>query len=74
MTNTERIETLAKIQAHLATEGNKIQVCTYTRATLYDHRHANLFKITSTGLFVARGKSWDCIDYCGIRYGTTVKA
>jgi hypothetical protein len=70
-TPTER---LAEIQAHLATKGNKVMVCTYTRGTVYDHRHIGMFKATEKNLFVQRGKAWDCIDGCGIRFGTTKTA
>lgn len=61
---------LARIQAHLAVRGNKIMICTYTRATVYDSRHVGMFRATERSLYVQRGRSWDCIDYCGIRFGT----
>ena len=57
----------ARITRHLA-RGGKIAVCTYTRTTVYDDRHAEMFSATKAGVYVRRGKGWDCIDYCAIRF------
>ena len=59
--------TAAKIAAHL-TSGGKVLVCTYTRATVYSRRHADMFRATSSRLYVRKGTHWDCIDYCAIRF------
>lgn len=52
--------------------GGIVTIATYTRAAHYDRRHANMFKVTRTGVFVQRGKSWDCFAdgtvMCGIRF------
>jgi hypothetical protein len=71
-------EKLIAIQAHLAAEGNKVQVATHLRATLYDHRHASMFRVSGTDLQVQRGRAWDCIASdrvhlnVAIRYGREV--
>ena len=54
------------IQYHLA-KGRTIHVCTYTKATAYKAKHANMFKATKDGAFVQSGKSWLCINHCAIR-------
>ncbi len=56
----------ARISAHLSA-GGRVVVGTYTRATVYTRRHADLFRATREGLYVRRGKGWDCIDHCAIR-------
>ena len=57
---------VAWIKAQLAA-GRIVQLATYTKATRYDARHADMFKATKAGAFVRRGKSWDCIDYCALQ-------
>jgi hypothetical protein len=57
---------IAWIKAQLAA-GRIVQLATYTKATNYDARHADMFKATKAGAFVRRGKSWDCIDLCELR-------
>jgi hypothetical protein len=57
---------IAWIKAHLAA-GCIAQLATYTKATNYHARHADMFKETKTGAFVRRGKSWDCIDLCELQ-------
>jgi hypothetical protein len=47
---------VAWIKAQL-TAGRIVQLATYTKATNYDARHANMFKATKAGAFVQRGKS-----------------
>ena len=49
---------VAWIKAQLAA-GRIVQLTTYTKATSYDPRHADMFKATKAGAFVRRGKSWD---------------
>jgi hypothetical protein len=56
---------LAWIQARLA-EGYTVQTSTYLRSVRYKAKHADMFKATKAGLFVQRGKNWDCIDFCKI--------
>lgn len=56
---------IAAIVGHL-NAGHTVYVCTMTRATKFDRRHVAMFMATRTGALVQRGKSWDCIDYCGI--------
>lgn len=47
--------------------GNEVAICTQTRATVFKAKHVNMFKATKSGAYVQRGKSWDCIDFCGIK-------
>lgn len=62
---------VAKIKAHLGS-GGVVIVSTMTRAVEYKTKHSEMFKATRTGVYVARGKSWDCIDYSNIRFGRYV--
>lgn len=57
---------IAWIKARLA-EGATVQLTTYTRATRYTAKHAEMFRATKTGALVQRGKRWDCIDGCDVR-------
>jgi hypothetical protein len=63
----ESRRTAARIAAHL-NSGGKVVVATYTRASVYSRKHADMFRATSSGLHVRTGKRWDCIDYCAIRF------
>ena len=59
---------LEKIQNHLK-QGGTVVVSTYCRAWQFDGpKYAEYFRQDSKGsLYMRRGKSWDCIDYCAIR-------
>ena len=46
--------------------GKTVQISTYTRATRYKAKHADMFKANATGAYVQAGKRWDCIDFCKI--------
>lgn len=69
-TTVTAAEKLNKIQTHLAVAANKVLVATAWKATLYSTKHIGMFKVAGTSLYVQRGKVWDCIDYCAIRFGT----
>jgi hypothetical protein len=56
-----------KIQATFAA-GGIVTVATATRATHYNAKHSEMFRVTRTGVYIQRGKSWDCIDLCGFRF------
>ncbi len=71
--HTARV-TVARIQAHLRSQG-VVVVATYTKATYYREAwHADLFKANRAGAWVKRGKLWDCIDGCAIKFGRSVVA
>lgn len=73
MSNADKaIEKLVAIQTHLSVPGNKIMVATHLKATVYGVQHKAMFKATDSGLFVQRGRAWDCIDYAAIKFGRTV--
>lgn len=57
---------LAAILGHLAVDG-RVVVATPLKATVYTKKHATMFKAHKGSVYVQRGKSWDCIDYCAIR-------
>lgn len=57
-----------RIVSHLENDGG-VQISTYTKSTLYEKKHIKMFKVTQNGAWVQRGKKWDCIDYCSIRFG-----
>lgn len=67
ITKPTAAERLAEIQEALRA-GLRVQVTTYLKSTVYDGRHLAMFKATEKSLYVQRGKNWDCIDYCGIRF------
>lgn len=56
-----------KIISTLENDG-VVTIATYTHARHYEKKHLDLFRCTSTGVYIKRGKSWDCIDYCGFRF------
>lgn len=56
---------VAWIQSQLAA-GRTVYLTTYTRSTTYTAKHSDWFKADRSGAYVRRGKSWDCIDYCGL--------
>jgi hypothetical protein len=60
-------ERLAQIQAHLANKGH-IMIVTYTKATIYNHKHLHLFSATETDLVVQRGKHTECLNFTTIRF------
>lgn len=66
-------ELIEKIKAHLAVEGNVVQVTTYLRSTVYEAKHRELF-VTSLGgaACVKTGRKsnrLDDISGCQIRFG-----
>lgn len=70
MTPTERLQW---IRDHID-NGRTIVIATAFRAieiapktwARWEKSGAPLFKATAKSLYIARGKSWDCIDYCQI--------
>ena len=57
----------SKIVSHLQ-NGGIVFVCTYTRATKLSRKHVDMIKLGKSGsVYLQSGKSWNCIDYCGIR-------
>ncbi len=67
------IQKLAKIQSHLtADKSNRVVIATAYRSTVCAPKHAGMFRATEQNLYIQRGKSWDCIDYCAIRFGRMV--
>lgn len=73
MATNKPSELLPEIQSALRS-GLRVQVSTYLRSTVYDSRHAEMFKAKDHSLYVQRGKAWDCIDYCSIRFERKVAA
>jgi len=55
-------ERLAAILAHLAA-GGRVMVATYTRATIYDQRHADMFTATDRDLWVQSGRRRVCLNF-----------
>lgn len=50
-------------------EGLDVYVCTYTKSTRFTPKtmaKGEWFKATRSGLYVARGRQWDCVDGCKI--------
>lgn len=72
LNTTQQADLLRDIQEHLAEPSGRVMVATYLRATVYDRRHAGMFALRGGRLHVARGRSWDCIDGCAIKFGRMV--
>lgn len=53
------------INAHLEA-GRTVQFTTYTTALRLTRKHIGMLKATKSGVYVQRGKSWDCVDGCKI--------
>jgi hypothetical protein len=51
---------LNDIVKHLE-NGKKVLISTYGKAWKFDKRHVSMFKATEKGLYVQRGKAWDCL-------------
>ena len=58
---------LEEIKNHLTT-GGRVVVATYTKATVYDNRHVNMFSANDKDLFVNHGKRPICITYTSLRF------
>ncbi len=59
-----------KLIRHIVTNleaGNDVYLCTYTKATRYQRKHAAMFKANRNGAWVQRGKSWVCINFTPVR-------
>lgn len=54
----------ARISAHLA-RGGCVLVATYLKCWI--HRDPGQFQCRRDGVYVRRGKRWDCINHCAIR-------
>lgn len=52
-----------RIQATFAA-GGIVTVATHLRVVHYEKKHSEMFKVTSNGCYVQRGKQWECIDLC----------
>lgn len=71
MTATEKLEMIQKA----LTEGKTVIFANYLRAwkitpkTVANFAKAgvDLFKVKGKSLYMARGKNYDCMDYCAIR-------
>jgi hypothetical protein len=53
--------------------GGIVQVATALRYTNYTAKYAANFKFGRFSAYVARGKHWDCIDFCKITFGVPQK-
>lgn len=63
----EYFDRLAVIQTHLRKDG-KVMVVTYIGGTIYDKRHVNKFSANTTGVYVRRGKSKECLNLSPIKF------
>ena len=49
--------------------GGSVVVSTYGKAWQFNKPgHVDCFKVRRDGLYMARGKSWDCMNYSAIRH------
>ena len=55
--------------------GGVVQLYNSMRVVNYSQKHVGMFKLGNDGsMYVQRGKSWDCIDYSGVRHYRPVAA
>jgi len=45
-------------------QGYAIQVTTHTKSFIL--KNASQFKVNASGVYIQRGKKWDCINFCKI--------
>jgi hypothetical protein len=64
-----KVRRLQRKIAETFAKGGWVQVATVLRVTTYQPKHAHHFKFGRFSVYVARGKHWDCIDFCAIRFG-----
>ena len=68
-------DTLKRIISH-TNNGGTVFICTHLRAvkinknvvSKWEKSGYDLFKIKNGSLFMARGKNFDCIDFCKIAF------
>jgi len=61
-----------KIIETLEADG-EVAICTMTRVTMLKQKHLGMVKVARNGVFLQRGKSWSCVDYCGFKFYNRVK-
>lgn len=47
-------------------KGMTVYFTTHLRSVAVKAKHKSMLKATSKSLYIQRGKSWDCVDYCKI--------
>lgn len=57
----------AAIVSHLS-KGGRIMTCSYTKPTIYTAKHAVMFKVKGSSLYVQRGRAFDCLDFTPIKF------
>lgn len=57
------------ITKHLQ-NGGAVMIFTYSKAWILRAKHLPNLRLSNNGkeLFMRRGKSWDCVSYCGFRF------
>ena len=55
------------IRQHLEA-GGTVVISTWAKHTKADKRHVDMFRSSRSGAYMQRGKNWDNIDYCAIRF------
>jgi hypothetical protein len=56
-----------EILSHLS-KGGAVQISTALKAFILKPKHKDRIKLQGESLYIARGKRWDCIDYCHFRF------
>jgi hypothetical protein len=67
-----RMATIRRLQRKIEdtfAQNGVVQVATQLRYTNYTAKHRECFKFGRFSAYVARGKNWDCIDFCKISFG-----
>jgi ABC-type transport system involved in cytochrome c biogenesis ATPase subunit len=63
----DRSKLFADIQQHLA-KGGSVLVATHYKTKLLRPQHQDRIKLVRGSIYIARGKQWDCADYCNFRF------
>lgn len=66
-----RVRRLERRISETFARGGIVQVATHLRVVNYRPKHAAMFRFDRFSAYVARGKHWDCIDFCRISFGAS---
>ena len=67
MTQLTHAQKCEEVRAHLLA-GGAVMVVTYYKGTIYTAKHADWFTHNSTGWYVRRGKSKDCLNFTPVKF------
>lgn len=63
----KRRKRLAAILTHLE-RGGTVLLCTAYRVTKITAKHSSMLRAVPDGLYIQRGKNWECLNFTTIRF------